>query len=136
MELEFKGRSDPKSYKYTMSDSLTGRDFLDLRRAVSTPGGKIDMTTYGHMNIAKRLTKWSRPEPISDDALLNLPQDVYQVLYNTGFRLDSEEVAEANRFLAESLSPSLQQELSSILAASNEPPPIEPEDSSPSESKE
>ncbi len=135
MEIEYKGIQDKKAYKYTLAERLTGQDFLTIRRSKG-PDGRVDVMSYSHANLMARLKKWSRSEEITDESVLALPYDVYTVLYNTTMRLDSEEVAEANAFLARSLSPSLQQELASILEASSPDLPTSSEDSSPPEQPE
>lgn len=115
-ELKYKGRGDLKEYTYHLEETTTGQDFLDLRR-VSTMGPFTDMAAYNHLNVMKRLKQWDRPEELNEVNVLALGRDIYHVLYNQALRMDSEELEEANSFLAASLTPLQQRELASITAA-------------------
>lgn len=137
MEIKYKGKNETKEYTYDFKDSLTGREFLEIREKANA-AGTMSFMTYTHANLLARLREWTRPEPlfhdngdINEDNILMLDLDVYHVLYNTGTKVEAEETSGAVTFLAESISPSLKQALSSTSENSETPPALPSEDSSP-----
>ena len=125
MEITFKGKGDAQEYSYTYREDLTGQDFLEIRRLASATG--LTHSTYGHANLVVRLTEWTRPERLSEEALLNLKQDVYHVLYTIGNNLDNRDIEDANSFLMGWLGLSLPGESPSISEDSSQPQPDSPE---------
>ena len=132
MEITYKGKNESKEYTYEYRDSLNGREFLAIREEANKDG-KMSYMTYNHANLMVRLTVWSRPEPLNEENILMLDMDVYQVLYQTGIKIEVEETTGAISFLAESISPSLKQGLASLSENSGTPPVPTSEDSSPVE---
>ncbi len=130
MEIKYKGTRESKKYTYEFRETLTGREFLALREAANKEGN-MSFMTYTHANLVIRLTKWSRPEPVSEDNILKLDLDVYHVLYHTGTKIEADETKGAVAFLAESISPSLKQELASVTENSETPPASKSEESLP-----
>jgi len=118
MEFEFKGKRDPQPYKYVLREECTGQDYMHLRRAAHG-----DVTTYGLANLVMRLESWTRPEEISEDTVLALPMDVFKLLYNVAFNLETEEVREAEDFLM-TLLPALQERVSSRISRPSSGSPL------------
>lgn len=98
MEFKWQGKGDSKKYTYTLLDETTGQDYLNIRRK---QGADLSTAAFYHANLVHRLQGWDRPEPLSEEALLNLPQGTYHVLYNAALRIDNEELKEGSTFLAQ-----------------------------------
>ena len=109
MKIEFSGHT------YELRDELTGQDYLDLRRAGTGDGDKVDMQSYGHLNLVRRLTSWDWDKEVSEINILALPLQHYQVLFNSALKLETEEGRAANTFLLELWAPS-KQEVSPLIS--------------------